>query len=96
MAKFMPTAIAGISTLLAGAVAAFLFVSAVSTASLRFGHCGATTLDHADPYCRVGEKLLLLSYASGTVSVLLGILTLWLYTRMRRGLTRASGRKGKS
>jgi uncharacterized PurR-regulated membrane protein YhhQ (DUF165 family) len=85
MRRLLPTVVAGISTLLAGVSAAFLLVSAVSTATLRFGQCGASSLDHAEPYCRVGEKLLLLSYASGAASVVLGILTLWLYTRLRRG-----------
>jgi hypothetical protein len=60
-------------------VAAYLFASALATAHLRYGYCGRTSLDHVDPACRVGERLLYMSFGAAFVTVALGVLTLWLY-----------------
>ena len=75
------TLVLAIATLPMAATAAYLFLSAVTTASLRFGYCGPTSLSHVDPTCRVGEALLLWSYAFGAITVLLAVAALWSYTR---------------
>ena len=46
-----------------GALGAWWLLSAVTTAHLRFGHCGPSTLDHVEAYCQVATKLLYSSWA---------------------------------
>ena len=79
MARTKRVWVAGIATIVAALGAAYFFTSALATAQLRFWYCGPTSLDHADPACRVGERLLFLSYCAAIVTVAFGILTLWLY-----------------
>ena len=43
---------------LAGGGAAYVWVGAISTASLRFGECGPADASSPDPYCRVAANLL--------------------------------------
>ena len=63
----------------------YVYVSAVATASLRFGDCGPSALDAVDPYCRVGIRLLHVAYAMGSAALVLGVAALWLVWAIRRG-----------
>jgi len=79
----IPTWLFGAASLATAIAAAYVFLSAISTASLRFGACGPTSLDHAEQYCRVGTHLVLLSYALGVCALFLFGLTVWLSRRRR-------------
>lgn len=63
------------------AFAVYLFLSAITTASLRFWYCGPTSLAHQEETCRVGTKLLLLSYGVGAIALVLALATIWLHWR---------------
>ena len=75
----------GLSAIGTAAAAAYLFLSAVATASLRFGYCGPTSLDAAEQYCRVGMRLLYISYAVGALALVLAVVAFWLFRRRRKG-----------
>ena len=79
----IPTWLFGAAALATALAAAYVFLSAVSTASLRFGACGPTSLNHAEQYCRVGTQLLLFSYALGVCALFLVGVTVWLFRRRR-------------
>lgn len=79
----IPTWLFGAAALATALAAAYVFLSAVSTASLRFGACGPTSLNHVERYCRVGTQLLLFSYALGVCALFLVGLTVWLFRRRR-------------
>jgi len=79
----IPTWLFGAASLATALAAGYVFLSAVSTASLRFGACGPTSLDHAEQYCRVGTQLLQFSYALGVCALFLVGLTVWLSRRRR-------------
>ena len=66
------------------ATAVYLFLSAVTTASLRYGSCGSTSLDAAEPYCRAGMRLLYISCAAGALALMLAAVSYWLFRRHRR------------
>ena len=85
MARFRPVLAAGVSTLIATVASGYFFVSATATASGRFWYCGASSLDHVDPTCRVGTELLLIFYATGLLAIGLAVLTLWLHVRRLKG-----------
>ena len=72
------------------AAAGYVYLSAVTTASLRFGDCGPSALDAADPYCRVGMRLLHVSYGLGSAALILGVSALWLLSAIRRRRKRRS------
>lgn len=88
----LPTCIVGLSSAGSLLVAAYLFLSATATASGRFWYCGPSSLDHANPACRIGTKLLLASYGSAAIAILLGVATLWLHVRRRSAVLQRSGR----
>ena len=54
-----------------GLLGLWWLLSAHATAHLRFGHCGATSLDHPEAYCRVGMRLLYQSFATLAASAVL-------------------------
>jgi hypothetical protein len=56
-------------------------LSAQTTAHLRFGECGPSTLEHADSYCRVASRLLYRSF--GTLALAAVLLGVGLYLRRR-------------
>jgi hypothetical protein len=60
-----------------------MLVSAVATASLRFGECGSSHLGASDPYCRVGARLLLMSYGVLSLALVLATIALWLRARRK-------------
>jgi hypothetical protein len=68
-----------ITSAVSAAGAGYLFLSAIATASLRYWYCGPTSLDHIEPACRIGTRLLLLSYGLGALSVLLAAGAIWAY-----------------
>ena len=57
------------------------FMSAMTTAHLRFGECGPTSLEHVDSDCRVAARLLYQAYA--TLAAALAFLVAGLYLRHR-------------
>lgn len=81
----VPTWMFGAASAASALATAYAFLSAVATASLRFGHCGPTSLDHAEQYCRIGTQLLLFSYALGAFTLFLVGATVWLAWHRRRG-----------
>ncbi|GHC12742.1 hypothetical protein GCM10010080_30410 [Thermomonas carbonis] len=40
----------------------WFLLSALVTADMRFGHCGPSTIDHVEAYCRVATRLLNQAY----------------------------------
>ena len=85
MARSRQVLIAGISGVLYALATGYLFVSATASASLRFWHCGPSSLEHPEAWCRTGTYLLLGSYGAAALTLLLGVTTLWLHTRRARG-----------
>jgi hypothetical protein len=69
----------------------YMFLSAISTASLRYHYCGPTSLDHVEPACRIGTKLLLASYGLGALAFLLAVGACWLSWRRRAGSDEKGG-----
>ena len=65
-------------------LAGYLFLSAVATASLRFHHCGPTSLDHPEAACRIGTRLLLMSYGTIGLALVLAVMAFWLHRRRKR------------
>lgn len=75
---------------LAAAIAsAWVGVSAVATASLRFGRCGPSSLDAAEAYCQAGARLLYVAYGLDALAIVAGVLALWIRRRTPRGGLRA-------
>ena len=81
MRRLRTTWVLLISAAVTMALAAYLFLSAIATASLRFGYCGPTSLEHAQPACRVGTKLLLVSYGVGGLALALALMAIWIHWR---------------
>jgi len=71
-------------------VGGYMFLSAISTASLRYHYCGPTSLDHVAPACRMGTKLLLASYGVGALAFLLAVGAVFLSWRRRKGSNNSS------
>jgi hypothetical protein len=86
MTKLHTTCIVGLSSVGIAMLAGYLFLAAMATASGRFWYCGPTSLDHADPACRIGTKLLLASYGSAATAIMLGLAFLWLHVRRRKAV----------
>ena len=85
MKSRIPTWVFGAASVASALATAYAFLSGVATASLRFGPCGPSSLDHPDQYCRIGTQLLLLSYALGAITLLLVGVTVWLFRRRLKG-----------
>ncbi|MGO4549566.1 hypothetical protein AB4059_00460 [Lysobacter sp. 2RAF19] len=81
----IPTWVFGAASVASALVTAYVFLSAIATASLRFGVCGPSWLDAPDQFCRIGTQRLLLSYTLGAVTLLLVGVTAWLFWRRRIG-----------
>lgn len=64
--------------------AAWLFLSALATEHLRFGYCGPSSLDAAEPACRIGAMLLYASLLAAVAAVVSGGFA---YRLVRRGRT---------
>lgn len=79
------TWLSGAASVASALATAHVFLSAAATASLRFGYCGPTSLDHAEQYCRVGARLLLFSYALCACTLFLVGVTIWLSRHRRKG-----------
>ena len=62
---------------------AYLFLCAAASASMRFWHCGPTSLDAPEPYCRAGAEFLVASYATVGISIALLVLAMWFRRRNR-------------
>lgn len=60
-----------------------MMVTAVTTASLRFGDCGPSHVGASDPYCRVGAQWLLASYVVLSMALVLATIALWLRARRK-------------
>ena len=88
MRNRMLTWLFGIASGLGAMAGVYVFLSAVATASMRFGYCGPSSLEQIEEYCRVGTKLLLLSYALGACALIFAALSFWLFWRRRRTLER--------
>ena len=56
------------------AAGSWFLLSALVTADMRFGHCGPSTIDHVEMYCRVASRLLYQAYGSLFASVILIII----------------------
>ena len=75
----------GTGSLFAVVCTAYLFLSALATAHLRFSYCGPTSLEAPEQYCRIGTQLLYGSYAVGALAIGLGVATIRLYRQKSRG-----------
>jgi hypothetical protein len=64
-------------------VAFLMFATAVSTASLHFGHCGPSSLSAPEQYCRGASQLLIASYIVLLVSVVFAGAAIWLRIKRR-------------
>ena len=51
----------------------WFLLSALVTADMRFGHCGPSTIDHVEMYCRVASRLLYQAYGALFAAVVLAI-----------------------
>ena len=51
----------------------WFMLCALVTADMRFGHCGPSTIDHAEMYCRVASRLLYQAYGTLFAAVVLAI-----------------------
>jgi len=61
-----------------------MLAAAISTASLRYAHCGPSDLAAVAPACRTGVRLLFGAYALLGVALVLGAASLALLWRDRR------------
>ena len=66
-----------------GIAGCLMLVTAIGTASLRFGHCGPSHVGAPDPYCRAGAQLLLASYVVLSLALVLATIALWLRARRK-------------
>jgi hypothetical protein len=73
-----------VASAIAGLLAAFLYVAAVSTASLRYGYCGPAVADAPEQYCRVAVRVLHQSYAVGLLAAVLVVLATLLTLKGRK------------
>ena len=55
------------------AAGSWFLLSALVTADMRFGHCGPSTTDHVEMYCRVASRLLYQAYGALFAAVVLAI-----------------------
>lgn len=78
-------------TVAVAAVGAALLLAAVAIASARFATCGASRLDAADGYCRLGLQVLMAAHAVLGTALVLGALSLTMLWRARRRLRRMRG-----
>lgn len=76
---------AGAILSLGAAIAAvWVGLSAVTTASLRFGQCGPSSLASAEAYCQAGARLLYIACGLGALAIVTGVLALWIRRRASR------------
>ncbi len=67
-----------------GLAAAYMLLSAITTASVRYAHCGPSSLSAQDQYCRIASELLIGGYLALAISVVLIASAIWLRLRIRR------------
>jgi hypothetical protein len=77
----MPAWPFGVASAFAALLAAWFWVVAASTASLRFGHCGPATADATDEYCQVAAKVLYQSYWAAALAIVLAVVAIWVKVR---------------
>lgn len=65
----------------AAIAAVWVGLSAVTTASLRFGQCGPSSLAAVEAYCQAGARLLYIAYGLGALAIVTGVLALWIRRR---------------
>ena len=73
----------------AAIAAVWVGLSALTTASLRFGQCGPSSLAAAEAYCQAGARLLYVAYGLGALALVTGVLALWIRRRASRPGLRA-------
>ena len=73
----------------ASIAAVWVGLSAVTTATLRFGQCGPSSLDAAQAYCQAGARLMYVAYGLGVLAVVAGVRALWIRRRAARSGLRA-------
>ena len=83
--RSVPVWVAGLAALTAFGAAGYTFLSAASTASLRFWYCGPSSLEHPEPACQIATKLLFASYGAALLGIGLAALAFWLHVRRLRG-----------
>ena len=79
----LPTWMFGVSSGVLALAAVFMFITAISTASLHFGHCGPSSLSSPELYCRGASQLLIASYVVFAAAVGLTVITIWLDSKRR-------------
>ena len=55
------------------AAGSWFMLSALATADMRFGHCGPSTINHVEIYCRVASRLLYQAYGALFAALVLAI-----------------------
>ena len=55
------------------AAGSWYILSALVTADMRFAHCGPSTIDHVEMYCRVASRLLYQGYGALFAAVVLAV-----------------------
>ena len=55
------------------AAGSWFMLSALVTADMRFAHCGPSTIDHVEMYCRVASRLLYQAYGALFAAVVLAV-----------------------
>jgi hypothetical protein len=69
-----------------GLTALLMVLTAFSTASLHFGHCGPSSLSSPEQYCRGASQLLIVGYSVLAASLVFAIAAVWLRVKRRDGL----------
>lgn len=67
-----------------GTAGILMLIVAISTASLRFGYCGASTLTAGEQYCRAGMQMLYASYVVLSAALVLATIALWLRSKSQK------------
>jgi hypothetical protein len=79
----IPTWLLAVCPVVLGVAGALMVVTAFSTASLHFGHCGPSSLSSPEQYCRGAAELLIAGYGVLLVSAVLAGVVIWLRVRRR-------------
>ena len=80
----IPTWFFVVFSVVLGVVGALMVVTAFSTASLHFGHCGPSSLSSPEQYCRGASQLLIAGYGVLLASAVFSGVAIWLRV-IRRG-----------
>jgi hypothetical protein len=80
----LPKWLFGGCSLVLGLAGALMVLTAFSTASLHFGHCGPSSFSSPEQYCRGASQLLIAGYGVLLASAVLAAVAVWLRV-VRRG-----------